>query len=169
MQRTIFFNLLQRWDSWGSTLLLILFLVLFFKAASGIRSFSLKDPRRYIGIGGLVGILALMFHSQVEKNMQVPANAFLYTFLWGIVLRLSTRKVEKGADRKKPMNRKEKSEQTDPSDQTSRKDSRLWFVVHTKPGNEERVKSNLTNQEIESFLPLMKGYQYSGGKMVAAN
>jgi transcription elongation factor/antiterminator RfaH len=65
------------------------------------------------------------------------------------------------------MNRKEKSEQTDPSDQTSQKDSRLWFVVHTKPGNEERVKSNLTNQEIENFLPLLKGYQYKGGKMVA--
>jgi transcription elongation factor/antiterminator RfaH len=72
---------------------------------------------------------------------------------------------EKGANREKPMNRKEKSEQTDPSDQTSQKDSRLWFVVHTKPGNEERVKSNLTNQEIESFLPLVKVHQYCGGKM----
>jgi transcription elongation factor/antiterminator RfaH len=37
---------------------------------------------------------------------------------------------------------------------------------HTKPGNEERVKTNLLNQEIETFLPLMKGHQYSGGKMV---
>jgi O-antigen ligase len=79
----------------GLTLLLILFLVLFFKVASGIRSFSLKDPRRYIGIGGLVGILALMFHSQVERNMQVPANAFLYTFLWGMILKLPTREVKK--------------------------------------------------------------------------
>jgi len=73
----------------GSALLLILFLILFIKAVSGIRSFSSRDPERFIGIGALVGILALMFHSQVERNMQVPSNAFLYTFLWGVVLRLS--------------------------------------------------------------------------------
>ena len=41
----------------------------------------------------------------------------------------------------------------------------MWFVVHTKPGNEERVRSNLTNQEIESFLPKLKSYQYKTGKM----
>jgi hypothetical protein len=40
-------------------------------------------------MGGLVGILALMFHSMVERNIQVPANAFLYTMLWAIVLRFS--------------------------------------------------------------------------------
>jgi len=79
----------------GFILLLILFVVLFVKAASGIRSLSAVDPKRYIGIGGLVGILALMFHSQVERNLQVPANAFLYTLLWGIVLNVSSRNVEK--------------------------------------------------------------------------
>ena len=79
----------------GFTLLLLLFLVLFVKTASGIRSLSAGDPKRYVGLGGLVGILALMFHSQVERNLQIPANAFLYTLFWGIVLRLSTRKVEK--------------------------------------------------------------------------
>jgi O-antigen ligase len=79
----------------GFILLLILFVVLFVKAASGIRFLSAVDPKRYIGIGGLVGILALMFHSQVERNLQVPANAFLYTLLWGIVLNVSSRNVEK--------------------------------------------------------------------------
>jgi O-antigen ligase len=85
----------------GFTLLLILFVVLFVKAASGIRSLSAVDPKRYIGIGGLVGILALMFHSQVERNLQVPGNAFLYTLLWGIVLKVSSRNVGK-----KPMGEK---------------------------------------------------------------
>jgi O-antigen ligase len=79
----------------GFVLLLLLFLVLFVKAASGIHSLSAGDPKRYVGLGCMVGILALMFHSQVERNLQIPANAFLYTLLWGIVLRLSTRKVEK--------------------------------------------------------------------------
>jgi O-antigen ligase len=68
--------------------LVILFLLLFLRGASRIRSLSPGDPRRYIGVGGLVGILALLFHSQVERNMQVPANAFLFTLLWGIVLTL---------------------------------------------------------------------------------
>ena len=65
----------------------ILFLFLFSKAISGIRSLSMGEPGRYVAIGGLVGILALMFHSLVERNIQVPANAFLYTVVWAIVLR----------------------------------------------------------------------------------
>jgi len=44
--------------------------------------------------------------------------------------------------------------------------SRLWFVVQTKPGNEHRVETNLFNQEIEVFLPLLETSQYSNGKMV---
>jgi transcription elongation factor/antiterminator RfaH len=44
--------------------------------------------------------------------------------------------------------------------------TRFWFVVQTKPGNEERVKTNLLNQEIESFLPMVKTYQYRAGKML---
>ncbi len=86
----------------GFTLLLILFVVLFVKAASGIRSLSAGDPKRYVGLGGMVGILALMFHSQVERNLQIPANAFLYTLFWGIVLRLSVRNVEKEPIGKNP-------------------------------------------------------------------
>jgi O-antigen ligase len=73
----------------GIGLLLILFLFLLYKAISGIRLLSHRESRRYIAIGGLVGILALMFHSIVEKNIQVPSNAFLYTILWAIVLRIS--------------------------------------------------------------------------------
>ena len=44
--------------------------------------------------------------------------------------------------------------------------SRSWYVVQTKPGNEHRVETNLFNQEIEVFLPLLETFQYSNGKMV---
>jgi len=74
----------------GVGILFILFIFLFVRAISGIRSMSITDSGRYIGIGGLVGILALMFHSMVERNLQVPANAFLFTFLWAFVLKTST-------------------------------------------------------------------------------
>ena len=71
----------------GMGLLIIAFLFLFYKAFSGIRKLSPEDPRRYIGIGGLVGILALIFHSMVERNIQVPANAFLFTFILPLILK----------------------------------------------------------------------------------
>lgn len=45
-------------------------------------------------------------------------------------------------------------------------DSRLWYVIHTKPGDEDRVNTNLQNQEIETFLPLFETYQYWNGRMV---
>ncbi len=73
----------------GAGILVALFLFLFYKAASGIGSLSHGEPQRYIGLGGLVGILALMFHSIVQKNLQLPANAFLYTVIWVIVLRIA--------------------------------------------------------------------------------
>lgn len=79
----------------GIGLLLILFLIFFYKAISGIRLLSHRESTKYIGIGGLVGILALMFHSIVERNIQVPSNSFLYVILWAIVLRISITK--KGA------------------------------------------------------------------------
>jgi O-antigen ligase len=82
----------------GIGLLLILFFYLFFRVVSGIRSLSHKEPGRYIAIGGLVGILALMFHSLVERNIQVPSNALLYTVLWAIVLRISLRGVNRQND-----------------------------------------------------------------------
>jgi len=78
----------------GVGLLIIAFLFLFYKAFSGIRKLSPEDSRRYIAIGGLVGILALIFHSMVERNIQVPANAFLFTFVLALVLRISTKKTE---------------------------------------------------------------------------
>jgi O-antigen ligase len=78
----------------GIGLLLILFLFLFYKSISGIRSLSHRESGRYIGIGGLVGILALMFHSIVERNIQVPSNAFLYIMLWVIVLKVSVTRKE---------------------------------------------------------------------------
>jgi len=74
----------------GMGILVILFIFLFVRAVLGIRAMSVTEPGRYIGIGGLVGILALMFHSMVERNLQVPANAFLFTFLWALVLKTAT-------------------------------------------------------------------------------
>jgi O-antigen ligase len=79
----------------GIGVLFILFIFLFCKAISGIRSLSHSEPRRYIGIGGLVGILALMFNSVVERNLQVPANAFLFTFIFAMVLRLKDKTIHR--------------------------------------------------------------------------
>jgi transcriptional antiterminator RfaH len=42
----------------------------------------------------------------------------------------------------------------------------LWYVIQTKPGNEHRVETNLLNQGIETFLPLIEAYQWKRGKMV---
>ena len=47
-----------------------------------------------------------------------------------------------------------------PSNQT------LWYVIHTKPGDEDRVRINLDNQEIETFSPLLETYQYCNGRMI---
>ncbi len=44
--------------------------------------------------------------------------------------------------------------------------SRSWYVIQTKPGNEHRVETNLSNQEIEVFLPLFEDFQYAHGKLV---
>lgn len=78
----------------GIGLLLLVFAFLFFRVVLAIRSFHSRDPQKYIGIGGLVGILALMFYSLVERNIQVPANAFLYTFIWALVLKISTKETK---------------------------------------------------------------------------
>ena len=73
----------------GIILATVLFLFLLFRAISGIRSLSPNNSQRYIALGAMVGILALMFHSIAERNIQVPSNAFLYTILWAMVLRVS--------------------------------------------------------------------------------
>jgi O-antigen ligase len=75
----------------GLGLLLAVFVYLMTRAVKKIRALPEGEPRRYIAIGGMVGILAIMFHSLVERNLQVPANAFLYTVLWAIVLTTTCR------------------------------------------------------------------------------
>jgi O-antigen ligase len=75
----------------GIGLLLILFSILSYKGVYGIRSLSHRESERYIGIGGLGGILGLLFHSIVERNIEVPANAFLFTFIWAIIHTISTK------------------------------------------------------------------------------
>jgi transcriptional antiterminator RfaH len=47
-------------------------------------------------------------------------------------------------------------------------DLRQWYVIQTKPGNENRVETNLVNQEIETFLPLVETYPCQRGKIVQA-
>ena len=90
-----FLQLLSEVGTLGTGLLAILFLFLLWKVLSGIRALTDGEPRRYIALGGLVGILALMFHSLVERNIQVPANAFLYTFIFALVLRMAPINQEK--------------------------------------------------------------------------
>ena len=75
----------------GFGLLVILFALLFYQVARALRLLSQRDPKRYIAIGGLVSILALMFHSLVERNIQVPGNAFLWTLLMALALRVTAR------------------------------------------------------------------------------
>ena len=48
-------------------------------------------------------------------------------------------------------------------------DSRLWYVIQTKPADEHRVETHLINQEIETFLPLLEIHQYYNGKMIQKN
>ena len=85
-----FLQLLSEVGLIGIGLLLFVFAFLFFRAVLAIRSFHSGDSKKYIGIVGLVGILALMFHSLVERNIQVPANALLFTFIWALVLKVSS-------------------------------------------------------------------------------
>jgi len=40
-----------------------------------------------------------------------------------------------------------------------------WFVIHTKPRDEHRVKSHFQGMEIETLLPLCENLQYSHGRM----
>jgi transcriptional antiterminator RfaH len=54
-------------------------------------------------------------------------------------------------------------------DQGNEKDrtaSGSWYVIQTKPGNEHRVETNLSHQEIEAFLPLCESFRYAQGKLV---
>ena len=90
-----FLQLLSEVGALGTGLLAILFFFLLWKVFSGIRALTDREPERYIALGGLMGILALMFHSLVERNIQVPANAFLYTFIFALVLRIAPIRKEK--------------------------------------------------------------------------
>lgn len=45
-------------------------------------------------------------------------------------------------------------------------DSRLWYVIQTKPGHEHRAEFNLSNQGIETFLPLYKAHQFCLGQLI---
>jgi len=40
-----------------------------------------------------------------------------------------------------------------------------WFVIHTKPRDEHRVKSHFEGMKIEALLPLCENFRYSHGTM----
>ena len=71
----------------GIGLLLSLFIYLSYTVYWRISPLSSEKPQRYVAMGGLIGILAFMFHSIVERNIQVPANAFLFAFIFSLALK----------------------------------------------------------------------------------
>ena len=44
-----------------------------------------------------------------------------------------------------------------------------WFVIHTKPRDEHRVKTHFKGMEIETLLPLCENFRYSHGQDVPSN
>ena len=72
----------------GISVLLFIFLYLFNKVIHQIRSLSTTNQQFYVSIGALVGILSLMVHSLVERNILVPANSFLYIYLWANLIKI---------------------------------------------------------------------------------
>ncbi len=40
-----------------------------------------------------------------------------------------------------------------------------WFVIHTKPRDEHRVKNHFDGMEIETLLPLYENFHYSNSKI----
>jgi transcriptional antiterminator RfaH len=40
-----------------------------------------------------------------------------------------------------------------------------WFVIHTKPRDEHRVKNHFEGMEIQTLLPLCEDFHYSHGRM----
>jgi transcriptional antiterminator RfaH len=41
-----------------------------------------------------------------------------------------------------------------------------WYVIQTKPANERRVETHLSNQEITAFLPMLETFYDLNGKMI---
>jgi transcriptional antiterminator RfaH len=68
-----------------------------------------------------------------------------------------------------PMDSSNPSNSIDPSNPSNSSNpiNQLWYVIQTKPGNEERAKTHLDNQGIETFLPLFETHQYSNGKIIS--
>ncbi len=64
------------------------------------------------------------------------------------------------------MNRTNSTDPSNPTNSINPSNQTLWYVIHTKPGDEERVRINLHNQEIETFSPLLETYQYCNGRMI---
>ncbi len=64
-----------------------------------------------------------------------------------------------------PMNPGNPSNSINPSN-FSNSTNQFWYVIQTKPGNEERAKTNLDNQGIQTFLPFFENHQYCNGKII---
>ena len=69
----------------GASILLAIFIHSVFKTVSATYSTAFS-PKKYIAMGGIVGILGLMLFSLIERNVQVPANAFLFVFIVVLLL-----------------------------------------------------------------------------------
>ena len=72
----------------GIGILFIICILVSYRVVSGMRSLA-SESQRYIATGGMIGLVALMFHSLVERNIQVPSNAFLFTLILAMVLRIA--------------------------------------------------------------------------------
>jgi transcription elongation factor/antiterminator RfaH len=64
------------------------------------------------------------------------------------------------------MNPMNSTNSTNPINLSNPSNQTFWYVIHTKPGDEHRVRVNLHNQGIEIFFPLLETYQYCNGRMI---
>jgi hypothetical protein len=69
--------------------LAVLLLVAFYRRALRVLR-ETKGEARYLLWGALVGVTALLLHSFTDFNLQIPANALIFSVLLGLVVLLSS-------------------------------------------------------------------------------
>jgi hypothetical protein len=72
----------------GLIVLIVAFAIFLTAGFSKARSLSPSNPRRYIFVGGTVGILALMVFSFFERNIQVPSNALYFLGIICLIIKI---------------------------------------------------------------------------------
>jgi transcriptional antiterminator RfaH len=63
------------------------------------------------------------------------------------------------------MNETDQMNEIDPRNQIDQTNLQ-WYVIQTKPANEGRVETHLSNQEIAAFLPMLETFRHLNGKMI---